>query len=49
MYLTALQLPKAAFVSTTAVCLLVGQIPHLVSLESSRRKPQALEAWDIRC
>jgi uncharacterized protein len=36
MYLTALQLPKAAFVSTTAVCLLVGQIPHLVSLVSLR-------------
>ncbi len=36
MYLTALQLPKAAFVSTTAVCLLVGQIPHLASLVSLR-------------
>jgi uncharacterized protein len=36
MYLTALQLPKAVFVSTTAVCLLVGQIPHLVSLVSLR-------------
>ena len=36
MYLTALQLPKEEFVSTTAVCLLVGQIPHLVSLVSLR-------------
>ena len=36
MYLTALQLPKEAFVATTALCLLVGQIPHLVSLVSLR-------------
>jgi uncharacterized membrane protein YfcA len=36
MYLTALQLPKEAFVATTAICLLVGQIPHLASLVSLR-------------
>jgi uncharacterized membrane protein YfcA len=34
MYLTALDLPKEAFVATTALCLLVGQIPQLVSLVS---------------
>jgi uncharacterized membrane protein YfcA len=36
MYLTALDLPKEAFVATTALCLLVGQLPHLVSLVSLR-------------
>ena len=36
MYLTALRLPKEAFVATTALCLLVGQVPHLVSLVSLR-------------
>jgi hypothetical protein len=36
MYLTALHLPKEAFVATTALCLLVGQIPHLLSLVSLR-------------
>jgi uncharacterized protein len=34
LYLTALDLPKEAFVATTALCLLVGQIPQLVSLVS---------------
>lgn len=34
MYLTALQLPKEAFVATVSVCLLGGQIPQLVSLIS---------------
>ena len=36
IYLTALQLPKQAFVATISVCLLVGQIPHLVSLVGFR-------------
>jgi len=36
MYLTALDLPKEAFVATTALCLLVGQVPQLVSLVSLR-------------
>jgi uncharacterized membrane protein YfcA len=36
MYLTALDLPTEAFVATTALCLLVGQIPQLVSLVSLR-------------
>jgi uncharacterized membrane protein YfcA len=34
MYLTALDLPTEAFVATTALCLLVGQLPQLVSLVS---------------
>lgn len=36
IYLTALQLSKQVFVATVAVCLLVGQIPHLVSLAGFR-------------
>jgi uncharacterized protein len=32
MYLAALQLPKAAFVSAVSLCFLAGQIPQLISL-----------------
>jgi uncharacterized membrane protein YfcA len=36
IYLTALQLSKQAFIATISVCLLVGQVPHLVSLVGFR-------------
>ena len=32
IYLTALQLPKAVFVSAVSLCFLSGQIPQLISL-----------------
>jgi uncharacterized membrane protein YfcA len=36
IYLTALQLSKQAFIAIISVCLLVGQVPHLISLVGFR-------------
>jgi hypothetical protein len=36
IFITALQLPKASFVSAVSLCLIAGQIPQLVGLVGFR-------------